>query len=169
MNRLLTRLDNFGRLAENTALVVLLTAMMLLAVGQIVLREFFDSGFVWADELVKLLILWLAMIGSIAASRDDRHIRIDALSHVLPDSVVKVTRILVDIFAAAVCGVLAWYAYRWTLIEIEFAETVLIDTPKWIAHIVLPASFAIISYRFIVGVIMQIAGVDEGDVAGEKD
>ncbi|MFQ5610089.1 MAG: TRAP transporter small permease [Woeseiaceae bacterium] len=169
MNRLLTRLDTIGRLAENAALVILLSAMMLLAVGQIVLREIFETGFVWADELVKLMVLWLAMIGSIAAARENRHIRIDALSHVLPGGVVKVTRIVVDLFAAGVCGAIAWHAYRWTLLEIEFEESVLIDTPAWIAHLVVPVAFAVIAYRFVVSVIAKIAGVDGEEIAGEKD
>ena len=69
----------------------------------------------------------------------------------------------------AVCGVLAWYSWLWTLEEIAYPETVLIDTPTWVAHIVLPIAFAIISYRFVVGVIMQIAGVDPADAAGEQD
>lgn len=143
--------------------------MILLAVGQIVLREIFNTGFVWADQLVKLLVLWLAMIGSIAAARDDRHIRIDALSHILPDGVVRVTRLMVDLFAAAVCGVLAWHSWRWTLDEIAYPETVLFDTPTWVVHIVLPVAFAIIAYRFVVAVVMDIAGVEIEDLAGERD
>lgn len=143
--------------------------MILLAVGQIVLRELFSTGFVWADELVKLLVLWLAMIGSIAASRDNRHIRIDALSHVLPDFANRVIRVIVDLFAAVVCGVVAWHSYRWTLQEIEFGDTVLINTPAWIAHIVVPIAFAVMAYRFLVLVIAEIAGVDTTDLAGERD
>ena len=53
---------------ENAALVILLGALMLLAVAQIVLRVFFSFGFVWADELIKLFVLWIALIASIAAS-----------------------------------------------------------------------------------------------------
>ena len=143
--------------------------MMLLAVGQIVLREIFSTGFIWADELVKLLVLWLAMIGSIAASRDNRHIRIDALSHVLPEVGIRVTRVIVDLFAAVVCGAVAWHSYRWTLQEIEFEETVLINTPAWIAHVVVPVAFAIMAYRFVVLVIAEIAGVDTAEMAGERD
>ena len=109
MKAFLSRLDRIGRFAENTALVTLLVAMMILAVGQIVLREVFSTGFVWADELIKLMVLWLAMVGSIAAARDNRHIRIDALSHILPETAIKLTRVLVDVFAAAVCGVIAWH------------------------------------------------------------
>ena len=132
---------------------------MLLAVGQIVLREVFDTGIIWADELVRLIVLWLAMMGAVAACREDRHIRIDAITHVFPDRVIDVIRIGVDVFAAAVCGVIAWNAYRYLQIEIEYADTVLVDTPAWIAHVVVPVSFAVMSYRFIVSVIKKIYGL----------
>ncbi len=156
MKQFLSRLDTAGRYAENAALVVLLGGMMLLAVGQIVLREVFETGFIWADEAVKLMVLWLAMVGSIAASRDNRHIRIDALAQVLPEAVNKLARILVDIFAAVVCFVIAWQSYRYLQLEIEFEDTVLIDTPAWLVHVIVPLSFALVGYRFVVLVITQV-------------
>ena len=129
--------------------------MMLLAVGQIVLREVFNSGLIWADELLKLTVLWLAMIAAIAACRDNRHIRIDALSHLLPATAIRISRIVVDLFAAAVCGVIAWQAWRYLQLEIEFEDKVLIDIPAWLAHAVVPVAFALTGYRFIVGVIKR--------------
>lgn len=169
MKLLLTRLERFGRVAENTALVVLLSSMMLLAVSQIVAREVFATGFVWADELVKLMVLWLAMVGSIAAARDDRHIRIDALSHILPDIAMKLTRVAVDLFAAVVCGVIAWHTWRYLKLEIEFEDTVLIDTPAWIAHLILPLAFALISYRFVVAIVRDIYRlVSSDDEEGDR-
>jgi TRAP-type C4-dicarboxylate transport system permease small subunit len=152
----LSRLDMFGRAAENSVLVFLLSGMILLAVGQIVLRELFSTGFGWADELIRLMVLWLAMVGSIAACRDDRHIRIDALSHLLPESVVSVTQMLVDVFAAIVCAVIAWQAYRYLQIEIEYEDIVLVNTPAWVAHMIMPLAFALISYRFIVNVLTKL-------------
>ena len=159
------RLDRFGRLLENIALVAMLSGMIVLAVGQIVLREVFDTGVIWADELLKLMVLWLAMIGSIAASRDNRHIRIDVLSHVLPDSMMRASRTIVDLFAAAVCGVIAWQAWRYLQLEIEFEDQVLVDTPAWIAHIVVPIAFALVSYRFVILAVKDFAKVVTGDEA----
>jgi len=124
--------------------------MIVLAVLQIVLREVFGTGIIWADELLKLMVLWLAMVGSIAACRDDRHIRIDVLSHLLPDWLVRFTRVLVDVFAAIVCATIAWQAWRYLQLEIEFEDQVLVDTPAWIAHIVVPLAFALVSYRFVI-------------------
>ncbi len=136
-------------------LVSMLTAMMVLAVGQIVMREGFGTGFGWADELVRLMVLWLAMVGSVAACRENRHIRIDALSHILPVWAVNAFRVLVDLFAAAVCAVIAVQAWRYLQVEIEYEDTVLVDTPAWIAHAIMPVAFALIAYRFLISSLKQ--------------
>jgi len=163
------RLDRAGRFLETTVLVTLFSSMMLLAVGQIVLREVFNTGFVWADELIKLMVLWLAMVGSIAATRDNRHIRIDALSHVFPKLVIQIIRVVVDLFAALISGLIAWHAWRYLQIEIEYADTVLVDIPAWVVHSVLPAAFLLISFRFLVLVVKQIIAIliDPNEGRGE--
>jgi len=132
---------------------------MLLAVGQIVLREVFNTGIIWADELVRLIVLWLAMMGAMAACREDRHIRIDALSHLFSDNVISGIRVVVDLFAAGVCAAIAWHAYRYLQLEIEFEDTVLVNTPAWIAHVVIPIGFAVFSYRFLVSVVKRLVGI----------
>jgi TRAP-type C4-dicarboxylate transport system permease small subunit len=161
--RLLERLDHLGATLETVMLVSMLTVMMVVAVGQIVAREAFGAGFGWADELVRLMVLWLAMVGSIAACRENRHIRIDALSHVLPDAAVNILRVVVDLFAAAVCAVIAVQAWRYMQVEIEYGDTVLVDTPAWIAHAILPAAFALISYRFLIGAFRQTSDLLSGE------
>ena len=76
----LDRFERWGTAAENFLIVVLLVSLMVLAVGEIALREFFSVGFVWAGDLINLIVLWITIVASIAASRSDRHLRIDALS-----------------------------------------------------------------------------------------
>ena len=161
--QLLGRLEEAGAALETILLVSILTAMMLVAVGQIVMREAFGTGFGWADELVRLMVLWLAMIGSIAACRENRHIRIDALSHVLPDIAVKLIRVLVDVFATFVCAVIAFQAWRYLQIEIEYGDEVLVNTPAWIAHSIMPAAFFLMAYRFLIGALRQV-----GDLVFER-
>ncbi len=156
MDKRLALLERIGRKAEDAALVILLGSMVLLAVLQIVLRQFFGTGIVWADELIKIIVLWLAMVGSIAAARDNRHIRIDVLSHVLPESLMTLSRIVVELFAAAVCCVIAWQAWRYLQIEIEWQETVLVGVPAWVAHMIVPLAFLLIAYRFVVAVLADV-------------
>lgn len=152
---MLDRLDAAGRFIENVLLVGLLGGMLLLSVAQILAREVFESGFFFSGEIIRLMVLWLAMVGAVAACRDNRHIRIDAISHLLSERGVAATRLLVDSFAAGVCALIAWHSFRYLQLEREFGDTVLMDTPAWLAHAVVPVAFLLLSYRFLVGVARQ--------------
>jgi TRAP-type C4-dicarboxylate transport system permease small subunit len=145
-------MDRAGRLAENTALVVLLGTMIGVSVFQIVNRQLLDGSFSlsWADELVKIIVLWLAMIGSVAAARDNKHIRIDLISHVLSGPVVAWTKVIVDLFASAVCAVIAWHAYRLIREEMSWGDTIFTDVPLWMLHVIVPLAFLLLSYQFLV-------------------
>ena len=67
---------------ENGLIAVLVLAMVLLAGAQILLRNLFGTGIEWADPLLRALVLWTAMLGALAAARDDKHIGLD-LRHAL--------------------------------------------------------------------------------------
>lgn len=142
------RLERWGTAAENASLVILLGAMIVVAVSQIALRIFFSSGFVWADELLRLMVLWIALIASVAAARSDRHLRIDIVGHFVPERYARLPRLVVDAFACAMCGVLAWQSWRYVQLSVEFEETVLVGVPAWIAQLILPLAFAVMCYRF---------------------
>jgi len=155
LKTLLDRLERAGRFAENTALVVLVATMIGVSVFQIINRQLLGSSFSmsWADELVKLIVLWLAMVGSIAACRDNKHIRIDLVTHILSGTIVSWIKIIVDIFAAAVCAMIGWQAYRLVREEASWGDTVLTDIPLWLVHAIVPIAFALISYQFLVRVV----------------
>jgi TRAP-type C4-dicarboxylate transport system permease small subunit len=162
----LRSLDRIGRAIETTLLVLVLGGLIVVAVGQIVLREFFSYGFIWANELQNLMVLWLAMFAAIAAARDDRHIRIDALSRVMPKGWVRVSKVIVDVFAAIVCAVIAWHVYEYVKLEIELEDTVLVDVPAWIVHGIMPVAFVLTGYRFVVNAIRRAAGIERDEEEG---
>jgi TRAP-type C4-dicarboxylate transport system permease small subunit len=158
LRRTLDKLERAGRFAEDLALLVLLGAMIGVSVFQIVNRQLLGGSFtlVWADEFVKIVVLWLAMVGSIAAARDNKHIRIDLITHILSGRIVSVIKIVVDVFAAGVCGVIGWHAFRLIREEISWGDTIFTDVPLWIMHAIVPVAFALLSYRFFVRVIRLI-------------
>jgi len=146
---LIAKLDRAGRFVENALLIVVMVAMVFTAVSQVVMREVFSTGIIWAGELVRILVLWLAIIGAVAAARDDRHIRIDLLSQFLSYRAFAATRVVVDLFAAAVSAVIAVYLWRYLQIEIELEFEVLGGLPAFPAHVIAPIGFALLSYRFV--------------------
>ncbi len=165
----IARLERWGTAAENAVLVLLLTTMILLAVGQIVLRLFFSIGFVWADEVISLTVLWVAIVASVAAARSDRHLRIDAVSHFVPEKYARIPRVVVDAFAAGMCMFLAWHAFRYIQLLVEYEDTVLTDVPAWIAFAVVPVAFALMAYRFMLLSGKGALRIFSGDDSAEED
>ena len=141
---------------ENTILAILFCLMIFLAISQIILRIFFSSGLVWADELIKFLVLWISLIASISAVSSDRHLRIDLVSHFIPKDYFPFIRIVIDLFSSIICGLVSWQAYRFLRLSIEFQETVLVNIPAWIIYLVLPFAFLVMSYRFFLSFCHQI-------------
>ena len=54
--------------------MLLLTGMILLATTQILMRNLWDTGLAWADPSLRIAVLWVALLGALAATRDDNHI-----------------------------------------------------------------------------------------------
>ena len=158
----LARFERWGTAAENALIVLLLTAMILLAVGQIVLRLFFSIGFVWADELISLIVLWIAIVASVAAARSDRHLRIDALSHFVAEKYARLPRAIVDGFAAGMCAFLGWHAWRYVMLVREFEDTVLTDIPAWLIYGVVPIAFVLMAYRFALSAVRTAIAIARG-------
>ncbi|MEP7042289.1 MAG: TRAP transporter small permease [Dokdonella sp.] len=136
-------LDRF----ENGLIAVLVLAMVLLAGAQIVLRNFFETGLSWADPLLRAMVLWTAMLGALAAARDDKHIGLDVLAHFVHGGARRALRIVTLLFAAAVSATMAWYGYG--LVELDFGgNNTIAGIPSWLIEAIIPVGFALLAIRF---------------------
>lgn len=145
-----SRLERLGRLLEDALIVLLLGALVVLASAQILLRNVFSMGLAWSDGLVRMLVLWLALLGALAASRDGRQIALNVLNRLLPPPFRRVTAVAADAFTAVVCGVLAWHALAFVRVSQEFGDTVLNGYPAWWFQAILPLGFALLAWRHAV-------------------
>ncbi|MCC6157607.1 MAG: TRAP transporter small permease [Deltaproteobacteria bacterium] len=144
----LARALAFVHAAEDMILAALLGAMMLLAVGQIVLRNLFDTGFLWADPMLRHLVLWVGLLGAAIATREDKHITVDVVSRFAPPRMRAAIRVATDAFAACVAGLVAYAGTVLIKNEIEFGSKTFLDLPSWTVEIVIPFAFAVISIRY---------------------
>jgi len=90
-----------------TALVLsLLTATLFLAFAQVVAR-WLGGGWIWADELVRYLVLWLGIWGAGHATRTHKHIGIDVFTKAMPRRARLWIRHVTDLLAAMTAFLLA--------------------------------------------------------------
>lgn len=169
MGRLKTTLDALGRIGtavETALLVVLLIGMIGLSTAQIVLRNLFEFGFYWSDEVLRTLVLWIALAGAVAASRADKHISISLIDTLVGPRLKEAVRAITHGFSAAICGLLTWFSLDFALTTREFGDVVLGGVPAWWLQLVLPLGFGLICYRYLLfglGSLLSLFGGLSGD------
>lgn len=151
-------------MAEDAVLVLILSGMILLATGQIVLRNFFDIGFIWSDEALRLMVLWIAVAGAVAASRSDKHINIAVLDRFLPGRVRSVKDVLIHVFTALISGMVAWHGLQFVRTSHEFGDVLLGGVPAWPLQAVLPVGFGLIAWRYALFTVRDLRRLVRGEV-----
>ncbi len=136
-------------LLEDSLLITLLVSMILLSSGQIILRNFFDIGFIWIDPLLRVLVLWTALIGATVASRENKHIRIDLISRLFSRRIHLFIQIFIGLFTSSVCTIIAWYGAQWVLQDYQQQLTGFSGLPSWILEVIIPLAFGLIAIRYL--------------------
>lgn len=158
---MLQRLEQWMTMLERAAVVISFIGLMLLGLLQIILRNVFAGGLFGADELLRHLVLWIGFLGASLATRDQRHLRIDILSRVLPPKYQLWLDGGTHVLALAGCVMLAKAA--WAFVREEWmAETVLTARiAAWVVQSIIPLGFCLMACRFavhLVNIWTQVTG-----------
>jgi len=78
--------------ANRALLIVLLAAMVVVTFVNVVLRYTGEVSFLWAEEVGRHLMIWLAFIGGGLALRIGAHIGVDSLERSLSPRAARVVR-----------------------------------------------------------------------------
>jgi TRAP-type C4-dicarboxylate transport system permease small subunit len=151
--------------AENALLVALLAVMVLLAALQIVLRNFFDTSIFGSDQLLRLLVLWVAFLGAVAASREGKHIQVDVVARWLPGRIRAGVAVVTDLFTLGVSLLLAWQGLRFMQDARESGEMAFRSLPVWVAEAILPLAFTLIALRYLLRVVHHVQQARGREVA----
>lgn len=138
----------FTRFIEDSVMITLVSLMILVAGAQILLRNLFDTGFGWSDPLLRIMVLWVGLVGAMAATRERRHISIDVLSRFLPLRGKQLSGIVTDLFSTIVCGLLAWHSGVFVYHEYLDGSEAFAGVPAWACEAIMPFGFAVMALRF---------------------
>lgn len=158
---LLRLLDKALVKAETAVLVLFLSVMILLSFSQVVLRNVWGIGFLWADPLVRHLVIWVGFLGAAIATHEERHISIDAFTKFFPPRIKAAAHLLTSLFAIVVCYFLADAALTFLRDEKASADELVLAIPLWSAIVIIPSGYALMMLHFLVRVaehVLTIAG-----------
>ena len=152
---ILRRLRYLAHRAEDATLIMALVSMLAMALTQIVMRNFLDSGFLWAESFLRILVLWVAILGAMVATRENNHISIDLVSRLLSVRQYRVISWLAQCFSAAVCFCAAYYCVEYIQYEYEDKTIAFAEVPVWVCQSIMPIGFTVMGLRFLAGLMLR--------------
>jgi TRAP-type C4-dicarboxylate transport system permease small subunit len=148
--------------AEIAIITLLLASLVVLGGVQIFLRNAFHSGLLWADPLMRHVVLWLGAMGATLAAARMRHITVDALTRVLPPALRPARRLVVHGTTSIAAYALAIAAVRLVIDERSFGEVAFLGIRTWTLQLILPVAFFAITYRTLLAIFLGRESAEAG-------
>jgi TRAP-type C4-dicarboxylate transport system permease small subunit len=134
---------------EEILLDSFLILMVLLGLLQIVFRNVLSIGLYWIDPLLRHLVLWVALLGASAATRENRHISIDLFSGRLGIRSRSIIQACIFCISAAICFTFVLPAIRFVVSEYEVGKPLAFGIPIWISQSIIPVMLTVLGLRFL--------------------
>ena len=157
----LARLNWLISRLEDSLLIGLVTGLLLLAVAQIVLRNAFGEGILWAEPAMRIAVLWIAMIGGMVACREGGHIKINLFEVYAQGRARRILASLAHLGACLTCAVLACASWLFVGYERMDGMTTFLNLPAWWFESILPVGFAVMALRFLRDAVVGARALDE--------
>lgn len=143
---------------ENATLLLLALLLVGVSVLQIVLRNFFDSGLLWADPALRLSVLWIALVGGMIAAREQRHISMDLLPKTIDPRWRRLFMSFAALGTALICGIAAYHGGRMVAMDFSDGGDAFLNVPVWVCELIIPLALGVIALRYLADFIHCLRG-----------
>jgi tripartite ATP-independent transporter DctM subunit len=137
------------RNVENLLVSLALAALVLLPLGEIVLRRVFQAGISGATAFEQHLTLLIGLLGGALAAREGRLLTLSTLTDLLKGRGQVLARVFSRAFAAGISVFLCVAAAQLVQTEKEAGKILAYGIPLWTIQFVMPVSFGVIALRLL--------------------
>jgi TRAP-type C4-dicarboxylate transport system permease small subunit len=144
--------------------------MVSLTFIQVILRSLFIYAHVgwannlmgsldWAEPFVRLLVLWVTFLGASLVTGENKHIKIDLLTQILPSPWLPLLDVLLSLAGALVAALMLKASLFYVGTEMSFGGNLFLNVPNWIGQLILPVGFLLICFRFLMRALSSALGI----------
>lgn len=123
--------DAYFKLIE-LVLVLCLGAMVIMVLGNVILRYGFNSGITVSEELSRFLFVWLVFLGAITGTRENAHLGVDMLVRKLPTLGKKVCLVISEGLMLWCCVLFFWGTWQQHSINVDNLAPVTELSMEWV-------------------------------------
>jgi len=103
--------QRFVKLVE-ALLALLLVCMLVMVLGNVVLRYGFGTGIDISEELSRVMFIWITFIGAVLAMHEGSHLGMDGIRQSLPRSAQRACSIASEGLILLCCGLVFWGTWQ---------------------------------------------------------
>ena len=126
----------------------------------------YPKGVGFSSPVALILTLWLGFVGASMATKDGRHLKVEAVQRALPEKVKRVAALISGLLTAAFCLFLAKLALTYiddqyqTFVESEELGGMHdgVDIPRYQTFKIVPFAYGVMAVRFIAAGILGLLG-----------
>jgi TRAP-type C4-dicarboxylate transport system permease small subunit len=130
----------------NTVIGAMLALITVSLIYQVFGRYVLGRAPGWSEEVARMLIVWLTMLGAGACLRGGTHIAVTVLVNALPPGLKQAVLWLRDFAILCAVGVLAWAGVRYALLNAA-QDSPALEIPMSIAYASLPVGAALVAVQ----------------------
>lgn len=151
IDRLAAPIEDFANLLAAFAIL----ALMMLGVGQIVMRSVFNSPISGYIDMVELSMASMAFLGAAYCQRLGAHIRMELFIGRLSGRALWVVEAFATLVALFIIGMLIYYSWGHFMRSFSLGDTTMdAELPVWPSKLLVPLAFGI----WFVRLLLQLAG-----------
>ena len=132
-----------------TAIKVLIGILMLSAIAinfaNVIARRLFDAPFIWAEEILVFIIVWMVYAGAVLISWQGKHLAMDLVSSRLRGLAGVCVQMLSAIILMALSIFVVSHSYGIILTFMETGQrSIAADIPMYVPHLAIPLGFVLV-------------------------
>jgi C4-dicarboxylate transporter, DctQ subunit len=147
---------------EEAILIVFLVGISVVELLQVICRNVdFIPSLTWAEELCRFLWIGTVFLSLPFCTRTETALRVTALIDILPWKLRNIVNVIVDVFTAAIMGVLSYYSvivFNRIVASGELSPAMLM--PMWILYAIVVVGFVLATLRSIQMFVIHIKTIN---------
>jgi C4-dicarboxylate transporter DctQ subunit len=155
----LEKIDRFFEKLETGVITSLLFALIGVGLIQIFLRRFTDMAIPDLEISMRWVVVWITFLGASIATRQRKHISVDALGRLFTGSNRHILDILIDLLSLFVVSVIILAAYEFWLSEMAFGDTLMNGIPSWYITLIFPLGYLLIALRLVLQIVFHFSAL----------
>ncbi|KAB2684658.1 TRAP transporter small permease [Ochrobactrum intermedium] len=153
----------FEKLIEWLAAVPLFILLAMFNIA-VVMRYWMHQPLQWTEEMAGLLMIWIVMLGSIAAERSNQHLAIPMLVDLLSEKLREIINAVVSILSGLFLLYVSYAGYKLS-VAAQFKVTDVLRVSYYWIDIAVPVGFVIIALYMFAGAFKSLRAAFAGGKA----